>query len=522
MATKYINHNIKKLNIILMLILFTSVIGSQNLRGNNLQISNVSLPSNNQIQFEIQWDNSWYASAPSYNYDAVWVFVKSQVCQSGSSPWSHANLRTTSVDHEISNVDLIIDAVSDGKGVFIHRDDLGSGNISSTTVTLKFEDTYDMAETNFEVIGIEMVYVPQGSFYLGDGSANTSSSVNSFGTAQGTSPYQVTSENALVQDQLRNNSSGAGGISAHAALIAGFPKGYNAIYCMKYEISQSQYVNFLNLLEYNQQINRISVAPNSTSGTYALASNGENRNSIKIQTAGVAYSTPAVLACDLNDNDIYNEADDGQNIACNYLSWDDLKAYLDWAALRPMTELEFEKICRGTNTVVLIEYPWGTTTINQAISNSLTNAGATNEVSTSTADGLCNQNGGTSTTLGPLRTGFAATSITSRTGAGSGFYGVMDLGGGVWEQCFQTGWNGTGNVRLPVPNFTGVLGNGALDGNGNADATNWGAVAYSTVRGGNWEYVSNRCTISDRFYINVTTENSTRVARTGGRGVRQP
>jgi len=33
--------------------------------------------------------------------------------------------------------------------------------------------------------------------------------------------------------------------------------------------------------------------------------------------------------------------------AVNYISWSDLTAYADWAGLRPITELEYEKACRG-------------------------------------------------------------------------------------------------------------------------------------------------------------------------------
>jgi formylglycine-generating enzyme required for sulfatase activity len=42
----------------------------------------------------------------------------------------------------------------------------------------------------------------------------------------------------------------------------------------------------------------------------------------------------------------------------NILSWFDVAAYLDWAALRPMTELEFEKVCRGPENRIAGEYAW--------------------------------------------------------------------------------------------------------------------------------------------------------------------
>ncbi len=501
--------------------LIIALVLASGIRANNLSITNISAPSTTTVQFDIAWDNSWNAAAPSNNWDAVWVFVKTQVCGTGSSPWSHANLSTVSSDHTVTGGVLQVDAVTDGKGVFIRRSALGSGNISTSTVVLKLSSAFTVAGTNYEVIGIEMVNVPQGSFTVGDGSTNNATqSTASFGTANSSTPCIIASENAMLQDALRNDKAGDGSITAHAAIIAGFPKGYNSFYCMKYEISQQQYTTFLNLLEYAQQTSRTAVSPASAVGTAALAAtSGDNRNSIEIKTPGVAFSTPAVYGNDLNNNNVYDEASDGGNIACNYLSWDDLKAYLDWAALRPFTELEYEKASRGTGSALLTEYPWGSTTINQAISSSLTNGGQASEVSTSTLDGLCAENGGASTTLGPLRTGFAATAISTRTGAGASFFGIMDLGGNLWEQVFQCGFY-NGATRTAVPTFTGVLGDGALDASGNANATNWGAVTLTVVRGGNWEHAAQKVQTSDRSYVNSTAENTTRVRRTGGRGVR--
>lgn len=486
---------------------------------NNLSITNIATPTTTTVTFDISWDNSWNTAAPSNNWDAVWVFVKTQVCATGSSPWLHAPLSTVSAQHSVTGGVLQVDAVTDGMGVFIRRSANGSGNIATSSVTLKFSGAYTIASTNYEVLGIEMVNVPQGSFYIGDASTATNQSQYSLGALATGYMYQVNSEATIAQDVLWNPV-WAGSIGAHAAIIAAYPKGFNAFYCMKYEISQQQYTAFLNLLDFNQQINRTIVSPASATGTAALvASSGDNRNSIEIKTPGTAFAVPAVYGNDLNGNNTYDEAADGGNIACNYLSWDDLRAYLDWSALRPMSEFEFEKAARGTNFPINVEYAWSSTTINQAISNSLNNSGLTNETSTSTLDGLCAYNAGASATLGPLRVGFAATSSTIRTQAGASFYGAMDMGGNLWEQCFQCGWyNGT---RTSVPIFNGTLGDGNLDASGNMNIVSWGGtVAQSIVRGGNWEYSAQRSQISDRFYVNSTAENATRVRRTGGRGVR--
>jgi hypothetical protein len=158
---------------------------------------------------------------------------------------------------------------------------------------------------------------------------------------------------------------------------------------MKYEISQEQYVSYLNTLTWTQQASRTVVNPSSPVGTLAVAGNSQfpQRNRIEIKTSGVTNTTPAVYGCDLNNNGVFDETDDGQNIACNWLAWSDLMAYLDWAALRPMTEFEYEKICRGASPASLGgEYVWSTTAITQAVSSSLNNAGLVNETSTAALD----------------------------------------------------------------------------------------------------------------------------------------
>lgn len=483
---------------------------------NNLVISNISVPSTTTVQFDVAWDNSWNISGVSY--DAVWIFVKAQDC-AGTTTWDHADVSTTGVDHSVTGGVLQVDVVTDGKGIFLRRTTSGAaGNISTATVVLTFQSTYITANTNFEVFGVEMVYVDQGTFSVGDGSSVDTESDSSWGNNAVVGSYSISSEGSIPFDDLRVDKSGDNFITAHNAIAASFPKGYDAFYCMKYEVSQSQYIGFLNLLDFNQQAARTAATPSSVAGTLVLTDAGNaNRNSIEIATAG-SIAAPAVYGSDFNANDAFDEAGDGGDIACNFLSWNDLTAYLDWAALRPMSELEFEKAARGTNSAVLVEYPWGSTVINQAVTSAITDSGLSSEISSSTSDGLSAHNGGSSTTLGPFRVGFAATGLTGRTGAGATFYGIMDLGGNVWEQTYWAGYfNGATRVS---PSFTGVLGDGSIDASGSADVTNWGAVTNSIVRGGNWESAAQQAQTSDRLFINDNSENTSRNRRTGGRGVR--
>jgi formylglycine-generating enzyme required for sulfatase activity len=283
-----------------------------------------------------------------------------------------------------------------------------------------------------------------------------------------------------------------------------------------------EFVAFLNTLTYDQQSTLFNplAPPNSAAGTFVLAStpNPQNcRNGIRIQTPGTVNNIPAIVGCDLNLNGVFNEAADGQYLPCNWLNWPLLIAYLDWAALRPMTEFEFEKVCRGTLTPVANEYVWGTATILATNAGSISNPGQASETSLTTGAGLCVENAGATLNRGPLRCGIEATAVTNRSQAGASYYGAMDMSGNVFEQCI-------GGMAYNYSNFTNVNGDGNLTATGAADTPNWpplgGGTGGSTTRGGewfdnanNWGQTSNRDLMNNNF-------NQTRDNRIGGRGVR--
>ena len=364
-----------------------------------------------------------------------------------------------------------------------------------------------------------MVYNQIGGFQAGSGAINNgelrrANDITSSGTA---STFTITGTTPTVQ----GNSSSASptNIGAYnktatdltgtntASLASGYPTGFNAFYAMKYEISQQQYVDFLNTLTYSQQAARTASSPNSAAGTPALIVGNTNRNGIDIQTPVTSATVPAVYACNLNGNSTYNESDDGQHIACNYLSWDDLIAYLDWAALRPMTELEYEKSCRGNQNPTANEFAWGNTSAT-ALSG-LSNASTMSETASNTSSNIAYNNAFTS---GPVRTGIFATSSTARPSSGSGYYGNMELSGNLWERVVTLG-NATGR------NFSGVHGNGTLNSSGDADVSGWPGAAGTGWKGGSWlNATTNSATTSDR--VQAANTDNTRSADAGGRGVR--
>jgi len=488
-------------------------------RANNLYISApiTYTPASQTLTFSISWDNSWYnlGAAPN-NYDAVWLFVKYQACNAGvSSPWVHVNLSTLSTDHSIIRTGqsyMNIDAVADGKGVFIHRNILGSGNTQVWTVTLKISPT--LAATcaaatscNWKVFGIEMVNVPQVAYAIGDGSGTT------------TNPFiaqAINTEAAITAAAL--------GGTATVDLPATYPKGYNSFYCMKQEISQEQYTSFLNTLQYNQQVSRTLLAPDyaAVGSSWALTLNNAtatNRNGIRIQTAGINNFMPAIYAVDQNNNGLMNESTlDALHLPCNYLSWADVVAFLDWAALRPMSDMEYEKVCRGTVAALADEYPWGTLTTTSATSATLNNINNTTEVSTALlSPGLCVYGG--LPTNGPIRGGASAASTTSREQAGAAYYGALEMAGNVWEPV-------VGVYDAPtVAAFSNIaasfLGDGTLNAAGDANQAAWPGIAATGTgrRGGSWlTAATTELRTSDRSF--ATTTDNLRDKTYGGRGVR--
>ena len=512
------------------------LLGGMHSRANNIQIANSALTGNTGtsalVQFDLSWENSWRLG--SGRWDAAWVFVKYRTSLTG--PWQHAKLNNTGhvavagsqIDPGLLTPGNAFNANTNPVvGVFVYRNAAGQGNLSLPGTQLQWSfaaqglDISDIAQV--QVFAIEMVYVPQGAFFVGSGGSESGSFTDGAWTAGATIPRQITSEAAITIGQAAGNlwgtsSSGTSTIGPAGTLSAAFPKGFAAFYCMKYEVTQQGYVDLLNTLTYTQQVTRTATAPTSEAGWPAMSNAFASRNRIVIQTPGVASSTPALYACNLNGNGVYGEATDGTDIACNFLSWGDLTAYLDWSGLRPMTELEFEKACRGTIAPVPNEYPWGTATV-AASAYTLANSGATNEgIATNYSTTLGNASYTTTDGQidGPVRVGiFAANGSNSgRVSAGASYYGIMELGGNVFERPVTIG-------IVEGRAYTGAHGNGGLAADGNPDATSWPVptTALGTgFRGGAWFDVALTLRISPRF--TAANSSSVREATFGGRGVR--
>jgi formylglycine-generating enzyme required for sulfatase activity len=459
-----------------------------------------------------------------------------------------------------------------GAGVFISRSTIAQGNVAFDDVMLRWnygangltnEDVVDIV-----VYAVETVYISQGSFYLGTGGNETGSFTNGNYNKDQVVSFTVTNQGAgytSVPDVIIDNegsggagasavavlrpgfpvvnevlvvSSGSGytspptvtldggggtgatatahlgtinqpllisgegeidigrapgslwgtdsnpvsrsGIGSAGTLPSDFPKGFRAFYCMKHEITQQNYVDFLNSLTTAQATSRFS----NQSGNYRHA----------ITVNGGVYSTSL------------------PDVACNYLSWSDVAAILDWMALRPMTELEYEKACRGMAAGTANEYPWGNTTATDA--TSISNSGASNEIPGNSTANSAYAPTGVPAIPGPLRVGAFAKSATTRAQSGATYFGIMEMGGNIREWVVSI-------VSETGRYYTGLHGDGLIDPDGGvANVSSWPAGSEPEgigMRGGDWHNAAPTMRTSDRDHA---AQPNSRQPMFGGRGVR--
>jgi formylglycine-generating enzyme required for sulfatase activity len=508
--------------------LFATALGA-----NDIQVGKVRLvdddPGNSvSVSFNISWENSWRTSAAPSNWDAAWIFVK---YRAPGGLWQHAFLSQTGHDAGTGTAAIMMQGLKDDKqvydaatnpgvGMMVFRSQDGSGTFASTGMKLRWNygasgnGLTNLTGVEVQVYAIEMIFVPSGPFFVGDGS--------SYGTLRQVGsniPFEVTATGAPMKcaDSADDDAqfegsgiwvSGTAGISKSAAtetdMNPDYPTGYQEFYAMKYEISQGQYRDFLNTLTRTQQIQRVAANISGTSvfNRYVVMNQPTPlyRSSIRCD-ATLPVSDPVEFYCDLDADGIRNEPEDGEWLACTNLNWADGVAYLDWSGLRPLTELEFEKICRGPNTPIAAEYPWGTNTIASS-AYTLTDGGKITETinqNYSTTVGNASYAATAATSIiGPNRVGaFAAhPSSTNRVSAGAGYYGHMELAGNAFERTVSMG-------NLTGRSFNGLHGDGSLSSQGLADVPTWpGANAVgSGLKGGNWFNSSATSTrVSNRFF----------------------
>lgn len=442
---------------------------------NNVAVTNVQLlePDTSagtvKVTFTLSQENPFgdlTYDGKSYS-DYIWVFVKySTVPVDESIGYKHAKL--------ISGTGYQT-PTSDNKGVFIKASDAGVSGTTFSVLWKFLDDGVAIDKTvNVKVCAIEMVKIPLGSFYY-----NVHYNGSNIGTAAVADWSSCTVENGYC------NNYGAGSevlVSATSHVPVGnstadWPNGYGSFYIMKYEVSQGQYADFLNMLSASDATSRFgSYTDYEHTITYASGNPYGSR---------YAASKPSRASA--------------------YISWDDCLAYASWAALRPMTEMEFEKAARGTSsgTFYNATYPWGEddpTTGNEVYVplGHVSPYGAYKYYAN--FNNVVTTNGGP-TNVGNYLSGDIERPTTAQTGASP--YGVADLAGNLWEHVINCDKNDTGDAAATVV-LTPAIGDGALHTNYLTDL-NWSKAAKGKgLRGGSWSNDSGSLRVSYRNYAGIT------------------
>ncbi len=372
------------------------------------------------VLFDLKWENAWHNDR---NHDAVWVFMKF-----GGSYNNHVKIAKDGhriLQNRISNFLVHIEVSEDQMGFYIRPTEKYRGPID-----LKLQIRIDTTGikpsrsqlTQLKVNGLEMVYIPQGAFSVGSPDEEAIERAALYESdAQGKSrgSYRIDSEAAIEigpkagslyywSERALYNGDQEGPIPAS------FPKGFNSFYIMKYELTQGQYADFLNDLP---------AAWTSTRSPIGGRDYYKKRGGIRI--------VDGIYVADTSKRPM------------NQISFTDGLAYSDWAGLRPITELEFEKSARGTVEASPADFPWGNNNYDQ-LERYVTEDGE-----------LEMANGNKESEL----------KESKRPVFGASFYWVMDLSGSVWEKVITIG-NPIGRM------FEGSHGDGKLSF-GHATNSDW-------------------------------------------------
>lgn len=366
------------------------------------------------VRVSLEWKNAWRNER---NHDAAWIVLRDAASPSGA-PLRLAAIGAAATENG-RKAEIVV--ANDGIGAFIAPAESMRGDV-------EFDLLFPLGDgvacpDAVRVDGVEMVHVPAGSFDFGDDAFAATQLGAAFEVGEGgrpKGPYRVRDESAIEVGGIVGALAYAVGQAAQyrgdvsGPIPESYPKGTRAFYVMKYETRQGDYAAFLNALPRAWQERRCYV-PNEKdedAATWSIARDGE-------RFVARAPERP-----------------------CNFLSWDDSAAYLDWLGLRPLSEFEFEKAARGPTRPCPGDFPWGSadaSDVERRVTRERDLGVATIEDERELDD--------------PTKARFAAS------------YGwVMDLSGSLWERVVTIG-------HPKGREFVGSHGDGVLDAQ-TGDATN--------------------------------------------------
>ncbi len=432
---------------------------------NNIRVVlNSYNPTTKQLKISLAWDNSWHDGTGQFR-DAAWLFVKYKDIT--NSTWQHAIIATpTSANNTITDTlsgsgvkfDVLGKNLSaapgpvGSRGYMIRRQKGATAAVQNNpefagvynvgmplTATIVLPAGVTLANPEFRIYALEMVDIPTGSFWAGDGGPDSDVRASS-----GTLPIQITSETSSPSVMVLGNVS---------TIATTYPKGVTEYFMMKYELSNEGFCEFMNTLTRSQQ-NSLQIEGDfnsQSSGVWtSYATNAKFRASFS------SISAPAVFGSDANNNGIFDETNDGKNNGAIVSYYYLVLAYLDWAALRPMTGYEYEKASRGPLYPVVNEYAWGSPISTTAILN--IDQYGPDERSSGFVDGpYCE--------AGARNGAFAKNNGSTRLNSGGSYYGVMELSNSCFEAITGYGESGT-----TYASWNGAPGDGIVNLNYNGNS----------------------------------------------------
>lgn len=352
------------------------------------------------VRFTLGWDNAWHNTR---NHDAAWVFLKFRP-HGADYNTLHALAKVSG--HQIlaktpaQLPDAVMETSGDRVGVFVYLKDHYRGKVQ-WTLRLFFDPQsvgrFSAWDGKWTLHALEMVYVPAGRFTLGDPDTTALQAAAFYRSGPGgvfDGLFELHAENQSIevgsqpgQLNYRTTEPEYQG-DRKGPVPETFPKGVGAFYIQKYEINQGEYARFLNDL-------------GAQASCFRANFGGKNyyRERGSIHLEGEYYSARSPQR------------------PLNFVSWDDGCAFADWAGLRPMTELEFEKACRGPGKPAPHEFPWGTGDKNRLaryvdLDDELKNAPGWDE---------------------------SRLTESNRDVFGASYWWVMDLAGSLWERVVSVG-----------------------------------------------------------------------------------
>jgi formylglycine-generating enzyme required for sulfatase activity len=379
-----------------------------------------------EARITVAWSNAWHDDR---NHDGAWVHLR----YTGTGQMNPYSLpaRIAHGGHQVlsGTAGVSVSPSADRVGIWLVPPEGHRGEVRCE-LGIRLDDegrtdpVIDMDGRTLTAHAAEMVLVPAGAYWLGDPDprALDNGAFHLVGSHdRPPAPFRVEHERVpiMVGEDIGSLSYEPGEHGyrgdGKGPIPADFPKGVAAIWIMKYELTQGQYAGFLNTLH-----------PEATCVRSNIGGRDYGRYGGSIVCEDGAYRA---LEPDR---------------ACAFVTWDDLCAFADWAGLRPMTELEFEKACRGPRVPQPMEYPWNTSS-RERLKRQLDPQRARTY-----ADGLAE----------------AQMSEENRDQFGASFYRVFDLAGNVWERCITVG-DSAGRA------FKGTHGDGVLGAWASATNADW-------------------------------------------------